>query len=158
MTPRMQTLSLLVLGLVAVATVRSQAENKSDNKGEKPRAAVVMEPFQTAVTITLPVNSPTGIGEGEASFTVPAGRRLNLRYVGAKFTYVPASGAATRFEYPPIAEIETSVGGAFVTHYVSNGLVTLWGDDSAPITIRVSAGTGGAASATVQYSISGDLY
>jgi hypothetical protein len=162
MTPRFRTLSLLVLGLFAVATVTSLAQNKAQHKADKPGPAFVMEPFQTALSVTLSVDTVDG-REGEGSFTVPAGRRLNLRYLTSRLVQT-FSNRPSEIAYPVVVfEIDTSVGGAaHVTHYVLGPALalSLWGDDSAPITIRVRYPSGGPStlSATFQYSISGDLY
>ena len=137
----------LIVGFVALTGTRGLAQRPG------PAPSPDLQPFQISLTVPLPDNDPNGMGE--ASFAVPAGKRLNLRFL--TYQSQPHVG---RIE----GQIVTSVGGNTVAHFFGGGSsgwerpLDLLSDDTGPVTVRVVLNTSNVSGYVYTVTLSGVLF
>ena len=99
----------------------------------------------------MPGNQQSAVGT--ATFNVPAGKRLNLKFL------------TVNHGFTALIEIDTTVGGVPVTHYrvtsahhPTDRALDVWADDTAPVTVRVTMGSANSEPIPWSISVSGELY
>ena len=140
----LKTLATPVIVAVAVAVWLVQPSAQK-------RTSTTVEPFQIGLPVVVPGNQQSAVGT--ATFNVPAGKRLNLKFMTSN------QGFTT------LIEIDTVVGGQTVTHYRLTSAqyawdrpLDLWADDTGPVIIRVPMNTLDSPPITWNISLSGELY
>lgn len=138
--------TLITLGIVA-AVIPAWFAQPSAQK----RTSSTVEPFQTGLTVVVPGNQENAVGT--TTFNVPAGKRLNLKFL------------TVNHGFTALIEVDTTVGGVPVTHYrlasaqhPTDRPLDLWADDTAPVTVRVTMNSVNSPPITWNVSVSGEVY
>lgn len=121
-------IAILLLLLLTPWRIQPQAARPTDGGG-------TVTPFQAEVTVNAQADTAQTTW---ATLTVPAGKKLNLRYVSAN-----CNGSNLG-----AVKVQTTVNGVTTTYHVQhpvvwNGqvygyldkLIDLWADDAAPVTV-----------------------
>ena len=144
--PRSVARTLLTSGIVA-ALVAAWFVQPSAQK----RTASTVEPFQIGLTVVVPGNQENAVGT--TTFNVPAGRRLNLKFM------------TVNHGFTALIEVDTTVSGVPVTHYrvtsaqhPTDRSFDVWADDTGPVTVRVTMNSLNSPPITWSISVSGELY